>query len=81
MKHFELASSIQLNIKKTKIIGFGNWHGKRDWPYDNLKVETSEIQILGIIYNSNIKCAIEISWTNILDRIKKQIRIYSQRYL
>ena len=44
-------------------------------------METSEIQILGIIYNSNIKCAIEISWTHILDKIKKQIRIYSQRYL
>ena len=47
LKHFELASSIKLNIKKTKIIGFGNWHGRRDWPYDNLKVETSEILILG----------------------------------
>ena len=80
LHHFELASSIKLNRKKTKIIGFGDWHGRTDWPYNDIKVETSEIQILGITFTSDIKCAIEKSWSHILDKIKQKIRILSQRY-
>ena len=80
LHHFELASSIKLNRKKTKIIGFGGWHGRTDWPYNDIKVETSEIQILGITFASEIKCAVEKSWSNILDKIKQKIRILSQRY-
>ena len=55
LHHFELASSIKLNRKKTKIIVFGGWHGRTDWPYNDIKVETSEIQILGITFTSDIK--------------------------
>ena len=33
LKNFHLASSIKLNMKKTKKIGFGEWKSRQDWSY------------------------------------------------
>ena len=80
LKHFELASSIKLNIKKTKIFGFGQWHGRTEWPYSDIKVEISEITILGITYTHKLQNAIDITWSCILDKVRQKIRM-SQRSL
>ena len=58
IKHFEIASGIKLNYHKTKIFGFGLWHGRRYWPYDNIKIESKEITNLGITYAININDAV-----------------------
>ncbi|CAL4115984.1 unnamed protein product, partial [Meganyctiphanes norvegica] len=79
LKHFELASSIKLNINKTKIIGFGNWQGRTQWPYADIKVEISDISILGITYAHSLDHAVDISWSNIVEKMRQRIRILSQR--
>ena len=79
LKHFELASSIKLNLKKTKIIGFGKWQGRTQWPYADIKVEISDISILGITYAHSLDHAVDISWSNIVEKMRQRIRILSQR--
>ena len=79
LKHFELASTVKLNRNKTKVFGFGNWQGRLDWPYADLKVETEKVSILGIFYTPNIDQAADLCWSNILDSIKKRVAILSQR--
>ena len=66
LKHFELASGIRLNTNKTKKIGFGMWHGRINWPYDNIKTEGTEITILGITFTHNLNDAIDASWSNVI---------------
>ena len=79
LKHFELASTIKLNTKKTKIFGFGNWQGRLEWPYPDLKVETTNISILGITYAPNIDQAADMCWSVILTNIRKKAAFLSQR--
>ena len=35
---FEKASNSKINLRKTKIYGFGNWKGRVNWPISDLKV-------------------------------------------
>ena len=81
LKQFELASSIKLNTSKTKIFGFGEWKGRMNWPYPDIKVEVFSIHILGITFTHDIMDAIEISWKEILSKIKQKINMLSSRSL
>ena len=74
LEYFERASSIKLNVLKTRIFGFGEWKGRTVWPYPNIKAETSSITILGITYTHDFKVSIETSWTNVLRQIKSENR-------
>ena len=68
-----------MNIRKTRIFGFGQWRGRDIWPYPNIKVETTSINILGITYTHEIDMAIEISWSEVLSKMKQKINILSSR--
>ena len=79
LKYFHLASSIKLNMKKTKIFGFGDWKDRHDWPYKEVAVENSNINILGITFSNNIDEAIEVQWSNVLLKLKHHINILKCR--
>ena len=78
LKYFESASGIKLNAQKTKIFGFGSWQGRTVWPYE-LKVEVSKIDILGVTYTHDIKQSINISWTDVITKIKRHISLLKCR--
>ena len=80
LNNFESASGIRLNTTKTKIFGFGDWRGRTIWPY-NLKVETSEINILGITYTHDFKQALKLSWTDAVKKIKQRVGMLRGRNL
>ena len=67
-------------MKKTRIFGFGDWKHRSEWPHPNIKVEISSITILGITFAHAINTAIDISWSNILTKIKQTICMLSSRY-
>ena len=81
LNQFGMASGIQVNTKKTKIFGFGMWKDREDWPISDLKIEKSEIKILGITFCRDIEQAIDISWKEILSKIKIATRLLSGRRL
>ena len=66
LKDYEKASSIKVNMKKTRVFGFGEWEGRINWPHPNMKVEISNITILGITFAHDINIAIDNSWSSIL---------------
>ena len=81
LNYFGMASGIKVNTKKTRILGFGAWKYRTDWPIPDLKTEKSEIKILGILFCRDINQAIELNWNKVLSNIKVMIRILSARRL
>ena len=47
---FESASNSKINIKKTRIYGFGNWKWRTLWPIKGLKTEFEYFNALGICF-------------------------------
>ena len=78
---FGMASGINVNTKKTKIMGFGDWENRKDWPIPDLKIEKTEIKILGMIFCRDINLAIDLTWSEILSKIKTMTRLLSARHL
>lgn len=79
LEYFNEASSIKLNVRNTRIFGFGEWRDRDNWPYPNIKVEMESINILGITYAHNINDAVDISLSAVLHKIKQKVRILSSR--
>ena len=50
LNDFGKASGIRIKNRKTRIMGFGYWSDRTQWPIDDLKTEQSDITILGITY-------------------------------
>ena len=79
LEYFEEASSIRMNVSKTRIFGFGEWRGSENWPYPHIKVEVSSINILGITYAHEINTSVDIAWSDVLLKIKRKICSLSSR--
>ena len=67
---FEKASNSQINIKKTKIYGIGNWCKRINWPINGLKTEIDYFCTLGIIFSNDYDTALHANWRKIYDKIK-----------
>ena len=63
-------------MMKTRIFGFGQWNGRLNWPYPNIKIESSSINILGITYSQDFDDSVDRSWLNVLSKIKKKMECY-----
>ena len=66
-------------MKKTRIFGFGEWRGRTNWPYPHINVEIISINILRIIYAHDINTAIDVSWSDVIFKIKQKIGILHSR--
>ena len=60
IKIFEKASNSKLNIKKTKIYGFGQWKNRKNWPIPDIKVEMECFKTLGIMFSYNYNLAVDL---------------------
>ena len=70
-----------MNIDKTKIYGFGDWHGKMDWPVIGMKVEPNHFKTLGIIFSCNYDKALEDTWKQVITKIRRRIPLIKTRNL
>ena len=78
---FENATNSKLNVNKTKIYGFGAWHKRTNWPIVGLKVETEHFLTLGIIFSCHYNVALEATWQQIINKIKRRIPLIIDRNL
>ena len=81
LEKFVKASNSKLNVNKTKIYGFGEWNGKMDWPVAGLKVEQNYFKTLGINFSNDYGVAIDATWQQITNKIKRRIPLIINRNL
>ena len=81
IKKFEKASNSKINIRKTKIFGFGNWNRRIMWPISGLKIEMDYCCMLGIIFSNDHKKAVDRTWNKIIEKIRKRIQMITGRNL
>ena len=80
IKKIENATNSRINIRKTKIFGYGGWKNRTNWPIKEIKVEVDHFKTLGINFSTNYKLAVELTWTNIYNKICKRINMIRNRY-
>ena len=66
--------------KKCKIMGFGSWKEKRNWPLDYLKVE-KEIKVFGIIMVNSYRSIISKNWEYRFKNFQSSILSWGSRSL
>ena len=78
---FESASNSKINIKKTRIYGFGNWNWRTNWPIIGLKTEFEYFNALGIMFSTDYDKALHATWKKIYEKIKNGLLVLMGRYL
>ena len=68
IKKFVDASNSRINIKKTKVYGFGDWNNRIIWPIANLKIEVDYFTTLGITFSCNYDLALNNTWSQIVNK-------------
>lgn len=77
---FQRASNSKLNLRKTKVYGFGEWENRVNWPIKDLKVEMEYFTTLGITFSCRYDVAVDKTWQMILNKIKNRIPLIRDRY-
>ena len=81
VKSFEKVSGAILSRnKKCKVIGFGNWAGKVDWPLDWLKPVEAE-KIFGIFICDSYEEMLKMNWDYRFKKFSNAIFAWSPRVL
>ena len=80
LEKFQKASNSKLNLRKTKIYGFGEWENRLNWPIKDLKIEMEYFTTLGITFSCKYDIALDRTWNTILNKIKNRIPLIRDRY-
>ena len=81
IKKFEKVSGAILSRnKKCKVIGFGNWVEKEDWPLEWVKPVKSE-KIFGILICDSYNEILELNWNHRFKKFSNRIYSWSRRVL
>ena len=81
IKKFEIVSGAILSRnKKCKVIGFGNWVEKEDWPLEWIKPVKSE-KIFGIFICDSYSELLELNWSHRFKKFSNVIYSWSHRVL
>ena len=75
-----VSGAILSRNKKCKVIGFGNWASKEDWPLDWVKPVISE-KIFGIFICDSYNEILELNWNYRLKKFSNMIYSWSNRIL
>ena len=78
---FESASNSKINIRKTRIYGFGDWNWRTQWPIKGLKTEFDYFNALGVIFSTDYDKALHSNWKKIYEKIKTRLIMLMGRYL
>ena len=81
VKRFEaLSGAILSRDKKCKVIGFGRWKNREDWPLHYLRV-VKEIKVFGIFIMDSYKDMLKRNWTYRFSKFEQSILSWSGRFL
>ena len=78
--NFEKATNSKINLRKTKVYGFGRWKNRIIWPVNNIKVEIDHFFTLGIFFSCSYDTALNLMWNHVYNKVKNRIPIISKRY-
>merc|ERR1712105_159206 len=79
-KFEKVSGAILSRNKKCKVIGFGNWVGKEDWPLEWVKPVKSE-KIFGIFICDSYNNMLELNWNYRFKKFNNMIYSWSHRIL
>ena len=79
-KFEKVSGAILSRNKKCKVIGFGNWVEKEDWPLDWVKPVKSE-KIFGIFICDSYNEILELNWNHRFKKFSNMIYSWSRRVL
>ena len=80
LDRFQKASNSKLNLRKTKIYGFGEWDNRINWPIKDVKIEMEYFTTLGITFSCKYDVALDKTWNMILNKIKNRIPLIRDNY-
>ena len=81
VRKFEMYSGAILSrSRKSKVIGFGKWSRKEDWPIPWLACEKS-LKVFGIYISDNYSQILKLNWDHRLEKFKKAILSWTARTL
>ena len=73
-QEFEQLSGTMLSrSKKTKIMGFGGWQGRTEWPVPWIQTQDC-LRILGIVFSPDLTTTIRNTWSRVLDSIRSTVQ-------
>ena len=78
---FSIATGAQINMQKTKIMGFGKWKTKTTWSGNWLVPENTSLQCLGICYYKDWETTAKENWKLIESKVEKHINCLTSRQL
>ena len=79
-KFEKVSGAILSRNKKCKVIGFGNWVGKEEWPLEWVKPVKSE-KIFGIFICNSYNEILELNWNYRFRKFSNMIYSWSHRVL
>ena len=79
-KFEKVSGAISSRNKKCKVIGFGNWAGKEDWPLAWIKPVKSE-KIFGIFICDSYEELLEFNWNHRYQKLSNTVYSWSNRVL
>ena len=81
VKKFEdLSGAILSRDKKCKIIGFGKWKNRVDWPLQYLRT-VKEIKVFGIFIMDSYRDLLKRNWSYRFDKFEQSLLSWSSRVL
>ena len=80
LEKFQKASNSKINLRKTKIYGFGEWENRINWPIKELKIEVEYFKTLGIFFSCKYDVALEKTWNMITNKIRNRIPLIRDSY-
>ena len=81
VRKFEaMSGAILSREKKSKVIGFGAWKGKTDWPLRYLKT-VDEIKIFGIFFLDSYRSMVKRNWDFRFQKFQDVVLSWSPRIL
>ena len=79
-KFEKVSGAILSRNKKCKVIGFGSWVNKEDWPLEWVKPVKSE-KIFGIFISNSYNEMLELNWNHRFKKFSNMIYSWSHRIL
>ena len=79
-KFEKVSGTILSRNKKCKVIGFGNWGAKEDWPLDWVRPVKSE-KIFGIFISDSYNEILELNWNYRFNKFSNIVYSWSNRIL
>ena len=66
--------------KKCKVIGFGRWKDRSEWPIPYL-VSVTEVKVFGIVITNNLRSMLTKNWESRFLKMQQTLISWGSRYL